>query len=383
MFVLLALAIASCEKPSLESPTDVELVPEAGYIRFSTGVATKAPMIENMRGKNFGVLGYFYGYSTKWDNARPLAEPELFYNQKVDCSAEGVCTYDINSSLAGNQLKPWDLSLKYSFFAYYPMAADDNGISISAANAVNMPTVTYHLPLKSQSEGEVNPGEIQDLMTAYAVDKTAGDGKVGFTFQHRLFCIEVYSQNFNTTKMVKVKDENGEEAEQEIDADEIISNLTLTINNLAYESITVPMMKGDSKSAPTMVANSHGPVTFRLLESNDKVTVPSQDEEGSGAVSLSGDKYIMLIPQDASGTKLTGTLSFDTTDANGNTLSYKLSESENETDNLKRALKFETDLNFEEGKKYNMTLSFTGKTVVIATAKAGSWEASSVNHEFE
>ena len=65
MFVLLALAIASCEKPSLESPTDVELVPEAGYIRFSTGVATKAPMIENMRGRNFGVLGYFYGYSTK------------------------------------------------------------------------------------------------------------------------------------------------------------------------------------------------------------------------------------------------------------------------------------------------------------------------------
>lgn len=383
MFVLLALAIASCEKPSLESPTDVELVPEAGYIRFSTGVATKAPMIENMRGKNFGVLGYFYGYSTKWDNARPLAEPKLFYNQKVDCSAEGVCTYDINSSLAGNQLKPWDLSLKYSFFAYYPMAADDNGIYISAANAVNMPTVTYHLPLKSQREGEVNPGEIQDLMTAYAVDKTAGDGKVGFTFQHRLFCIEVFSQNFNTTKMVKVKDENGEETEQEIDADEIISNLTLTINNLAYESITVPMMKGDSKSAPTMVANSHGSVTFRLLESNDKVTVPSQDEEGSGAVSLSGDKYIMLIPQDASRTKLTGTLSFDTTDANGNTLSYKLSESENETDNLKRALKFETDLNFEEGKKYNMTLSFTGKTVVIATAKAGSWEASSVNHEFE
>lgn len=382
MFMLFALAVVSCEKPSLDSPADVELVPEAGYIRFSTGVATKAPMIENLRGKSFGVFGYSYGYSTKWDNARPLAMPELFYNHTVDCSDEGVCTYDINSSVEGNQLKPWDLSRKYSFFAYYPMATNVNGISISAANAVNMPTVTYDLPLKSHSEGEIDPDSILDLMTAYAVDKTAGDGKVGFTFQHRLFCIEVFSQNFNTTKMVKVKDNNGEEMEQEIDADEIISNLTLTINNLAYESITVPMMKGDSKSAPTMVANSHGPVTFRLLESNDKVTVPSQDE-GVGAVSLSRDKYIMLIPQDASGTKLTGTLSFDTTDANGNTLSYKLSESENETDNLKRALKFETDLNFEEGKKYNMTLSFTGKTVVIATAKAGSWEASSVNHEFE
>ena len=245
MFVLLALAIASCEKPSLDSPTDVELVPEAGYIRFSTGVATKAPMIENLRGKSFGVFGYTYGYSTKWDNAKALARPQLFYNQVVACSGEGVCTYDINSSVEGNQLKPWDLSQKYTFFAYYPMVAQGNGISTSGAGAVGMPTVTYTLPLKSQGEGEVNPDTLQDLMTAYAVDKTAGDGKVGFTFQHRLFCIEVLSQNFNTTKMVKDKNENGEDIEVEIDADEKISDLTLTIDNLAYQSLTVPMMKGD------------------------------------------------------------------------------------------------------------------------------------------
>jgi hypothetical protein len=93
----------------------------------------------------------------------------------------------------------------------------------------------------------------------------------------------------------------------------------------------------------------------------------------------------MLIPQDASGTnaKLKGTLSFVTTDANGNTLSYSLSESEVETANLKHAPKFESDLNFEEGKKYTIVLSFTGKTVVIAIAEAGSWESHTVTYEFE
>lgn len=366
MFVLLALAIASCEKPSLDSSTDVELVPEAGYIRFSTGVATKAPMIENLRGKSFGVFGYTYGYSTKWENAKALARPQLFYNQEVACSGEGVCTYDINSSVEGNQLKPWDLSQKYSFFAYYPMAAQGNGISTSGVNAVGMPTVTYALPLVTNTAGEVNPDALQDLMTGYAVDKTAGDGKVGFIFQHRLFCIEVLSQNFNTTKMVKVKNENGQETEVEIDADETISDLTLTIDNLAYESITVPMMKGDS--APSTVLNSKGPVIFRLLSSDESVKVPSQDE-GGGAVSLSGDKYIMLIPQDARQTELTGELSYKVTDSRGTT--------------TLETCEFKSDLNFEEGKKYNMVLSFTGKTVIIATAKAGSWETHPVNHEFE
>ena len=60
IFMLLAAALVSCEKPSFESSTDIEIIPEAGYIRFSTGVATKAPIIQNLREKSFGVLGYNY-----------------------------------------------------------------------------------------------------------------------------------------------------------------------------------------------------------------------------------------------------------------------------------------------------------------------------------
>lgn len=368
MLMLLAAAFVSCEKPSLESSTDIELIPEAGYIRFSTGVATKAPIIQNLRGQNFGVLGYNYGYSTKWSVARPLATPDLFYNLPVNCAAEnGVCTYDINASEDGNQLKPWDLTKKYSFFAYYPMANNLNGVSISAQTAVNMPAVTYALPLKSQSEGEVDPDALIDLMTAYAIDKTAGDGTVGFTFQHRLFCIEVLAQNFNTTNTIT----NADGTTTDIDADETISNLKLTIDNLAYKGVTVPMMKGDS--APVKVASDKGAVDFRLLSESESVKIPSHDES-EGAVSLSGvggDKVMMLVPQDASGNnqELTGRLSFDLTNSVGT------------KETVTR--EFTSDINFQEGKKYTIVVSFTGKTIVIALAESGAWEPYSVNYEFE
>lgn len=362
MLMLLAAASVSCEKQSYEPSNDIELIPEAGYIRFSTGVATKAPIIQNLRGKTFGVLGYNYGYSTRWDVARPLAKPEVFYNLEVACDAgNGVCTYD-SAPEDGIQLKPWDLTRKYSFFAYYPKV---DGISVSGQDAVNMPTVTYNLPLVGNADGdEVNPDALHDLMTAYAIDKTAGDGTVGFTFQHRLFCIEVLAQNFNETNTV----EDSEGNNVEIDADETISNLKLTIDNLAYKGITVPMMKGDSN--PVTVANDLGAVDFRLLFGNESVEVPSHDEN-AGAVSLSGDNIVMLVPQNASGTgaELKGRLTFYLTNSQGTTESV--------------TREFTSDLNFQEGKKYTIVVSFTGKTIVIAIAESGAWEPYSVNYEFE
>lgn len=378
MFVLLAFAVASCEKPSPEPTTDIELIPEAGYIRFSTGVATKSPLIENLRGKNFGVFGYQYGYSTKWEVARPTARPEVFHNLTVSCAeTNGNCSYDLDPSQPENQLKPWELSQKYSFFAYYPMVADGNGISVSRSNDVNMPTVTYNLPLKSGKENEededydeVDPDEIQDLMTAYAIDKTAYDGFVGFTFQHRLFCVEVLAQNFNKDMIETI---DGQQIT--LEADEVISDVSLTIENLAYQSITVPMVKDDS--APVKVANSYGPVTFRIMGPDKSITIPSQEGGNATPISLSrvkeseesenyDENFVMLVPQDATVTPMTGYLTFR---LNGS------------TELITRT--FTTDLNFQEGKKYTVVLSFTGKTVLIAIAEAGSWEPNSVPYEFE
>lgn len=353
--LLFAVAMASCEKVEMK-PADIELIPEAGYIRFSTGVATKAPIIEDMKGRNFGVLGYEYGLNTSWQVARALATPQTFYNQIVSCAANGVCSYD--------PIKKWGLAKKYSFFAYYPLTGESDGkITVSESTAVNMPKVTYNLPLVSSASGSVNPDELLDLMTAYSIDQTAGAGQVGFTFQHRLFCVEVLAQNFNTENVVTDAEGN----EIEIDADEYISDLRLTIDNLKYKGITVPMHKGDSN--PVMTANDLGSVQFSLLSAAEEIKVPSRDEN-VGEVSLCGpdaDRLLMLVPQ--SGEKMTGKAEFILKNSQGVTQQV--------------SLPFEANMNFIEGTKYQLTISFTGASIVIAMAEAGGWVSKPVNYDFE
>lgn len=342
---IISLLICSCEKSGI-AVQDVELLPEYGYIRFSTDVATKAPMIENLRNNNFGVMGYVY--DSDWATARALEEPDLFYQELVSCDENGVCSYE--------GLEPWNVDKVYSFFGYYPY--NGNGIVTSGKNDKNMPVVTYTLPLSTGSE--VNPASMHDLMTAYSIDQTArGTGSVAFTFQHRLFCIEVISQNFN-------EDVAASGNSQGKDSDVKISDLKLKIDNIAWSSVTVPMQKGDSE--PVKTEFTGGAVTFDL-SGGGTVTVPSFDDSPN-SVRVSGDEYVMLVPQDnsADGKELTGTVSFTLEDSDG-------SES--------KEIGFSSDLNFQEGKKYSVIINFTGETIVIIVAESGSWEPHSVNYDFE
>ena len=337
LLALLAVVSVSCEKTGIDSSTEVELAPQGGYIRFSTKVSTKAPLLTNLRGTNFGVLGYKYTYSTNWETARATAAPSIFYDQTVRCDSDGVCTYDINTIDAGDQLKSWELTSKYAFFAYYPQKNGTNGITISREEVTNTPTVNYVLPL---SDNPVLPENLCDLMTAYSVDETAGGGTVGLTFQHRLFCIDVLVQNFN-------------------DKDESISNLTLTINNLKYQSVTLPM-KNDPETTVVYgeLPNNQKIKVFRLIDNDDDPVTVSGN---SGQISLSEgdlvDRKIMLIPQNEG---IKGTVTF-----------------------AEKNYDFSFPNEMKEGRKYNLVINFTGSTIVIATAEAGAWESVEVKHEFE
>ena len=383
ILVLLAGMHVSCEKQPINPSEEIELIPEAGYINFSTGVVTKAPIIEDMKDKSFGVFGYEYGFSTDWGTARALAEPNLCYNLRVDCADNGLCSYDASSfTKYGTKLMPWELSKKYSFFAYYPMTdAENDPISLSKATDKNMPKVTYSLPI-SNSE-EVDPDNLLDLMTAYSTDMTAGRGMVGFKFQHRLYCIEVLSQNFNTEHQIV----NSDNSVTSYDADEYISNLTVTIDNLKYQSITVPMQKGDALTDTTATLNRNGAVRFRLLTEDQEIKVASLDEN-AGAVSLSGpsgDKLLMLIPQDAKETAMTGHISLTLKDENEKITYYDLPNNDDtvETETHKKVIPFKTNFNLMEGKKYTITINFTGETIVVAWGVAGDWVGHSVKYEFE
>lgn len=359
IILLFAVAFASCEKAGFISE-EIELFPHAGYIRFSTGVKTKAPIIDNMKSRNFGVLGYEYGMNTNWQTASPLATPETFYNQEIVCSDQGVCSYDAYPTDADKSLKPWELSKKYSFFAYFPycdknkseeeQTVADKLLTVSASNQVNTPRVTYSLPFGTgylDSDGMVNPDNLLDLMTASSIDQTAGAGMVSFTFQHRLFCVEVVGQNFN-------------------DVDETISNLSVSLNNLSYKGISVPMHSNDTNLEYT--PNDLGAISFRLLNASESILLPSYGKT-SGAISLAGpnkDRMLMLVPQNASKVALEGSVTFNLSGDEG-----------------PQSKSFSANLNFREGRKYTLSINITGESIVVVASEAEAWEQIPVGYEFE
>ena len=84
------LLFASCENAQL--PDDLPI--SYGYMQFSTAVSTRAQLATDMKEKEYGVLAYKFSPTSNWDGAKSLTTPNLFYNEKVTCGANGVCTYD-------------------------------------------------------------------------------------------------------------------------------------------------------------------------------------------------------------------------------------------------------------------------------------------------
>ena len=343
-YLSLILALVSCEKGTVLHPQ--EPGEWGGYITFSTGIETKTPINENMRGKNFGVLAY--SYTSNWATARPVSTPDLFYNQLVACDNNGICTYD-SSNASGVQLKEWDLSKIYSFFAYYPTAHSQ--VSISASDKTDMPTVTYTFPFASTITVPGNTNLV-DLLTASSTDQTGrGSGKVAFNFEHRLFCFEILANNYNDDKPIDIE------------------NLKLTLSGLKHNSITVPMMASDSRTE--VIKTSSGvpsSVTFNISDETTKATIPSFKNGGtsfdlSKNCSTTKDGYLMLIPQDG---EITGEFTWDNMPTGDGVVTS-----------------FRTNLDFQEGKKYSIIINFAGDAITIAIIEAGNWSVNDVETEFE
>lgn len=319
----LALVSTSCEKVIHEQEENL-LPPEgSGYIKFTTNVESRAPIITDMKGKSFGVIGFTYPEYQTWSSARILATPNLCHNLQVNCNEDAVCSY------TGSMF--WDLVSHHTFFAYYPI--NMNGVEISGANQMDTPFVNYTLPLTA--DGTVNPDNLMDIMTASSIDQTVRNGNVKLQFHHRLCCIDVVARNYN------------EDAQT-------ISDLLVTINGIQYTNVKIPMHKGDTKFSPDPSGTAPGSIKFAIL--SDGVSVTKNEVK-----SISSDKNIMLVPQTES---LSGMVTFK-----------KNGESVTES--------FSSDFTFEEGKKYSIIISFTGDDVVVLMVQAGLWDDEEVTYEFE
>lgn len=404
-----ALMFASCEQESQPTYPNGELPIFNGYMQFSTEVSTRSDLATNMRGRNFGVLGYSYSYTTNWGTAMSLATPDIFYDLKVSCNANGVCTYDNDGNAAnGNQLTPWDATKWYTFFAYSPWRGE--GIKLSDSNATSTPYLTYEYAWLNDGDAisVFNNDKMFDLMTAEATD-VDGSSNVTFNFKHRLFAIEVLANNYNESEFVMEQkvDENGnfvfdkdgkpvmvvkrDENNKPIlvkDADgnavkdesKVIKGMTLTIKGLTHTSMTIPLSMRSEEMKNIKYYPSGEDAVYPLRDKevmfymqNTSVTVPAfndpqSDGRGEGVAtsisklgSVKGDGYLMFIPQNES---LDFTVNW--TDA---------------PNNFEKTIS--TNMNFEAGKLYQIIINFVGDGITIALIEAGAWDYKSVTHTFE
>lgn len=400
-----ALLFASCEQESQPIYPNGDLPIFNGYMQFSTEVSTRSDLATNMRGRDFGVLGYSYSYTTNWGTAMSLATPDTFYNQQVLCGADGICRYDINSEEVGNQLKPWDATKWYTFFAYSPY--NGAGITLSDSTATSIPYLTYEYAwldnraLQGATIDLHNEPRMFDLVSAQAIDLD-GSNNVTFNFKHRFFAIEVLANNYNETeyeyeyvtdeygefllddkgnKIFKLDDkgnkifkldENGNKIVIK-NATQEISDLVLRITGLTNNKMTFPLQgSGDVEFSSTQDF-SDKTLAFKISDYPIKIPAfnePTADGRGEGvATSISklssdnGTGYVMLIPE-------TAKLDFAVNWTQASNFS-----------NLQNT--FDSDMDFEAGKLYQIIINFVGSGITIALIEAGAWDYQSVTHTFE
>ena len=388
-----AILLCSCEKHEQESTHSGNWPVSYGYMQFSTNVSTKANIATNMKGKQFGVIGYKYSKTSNWETSKSVTAPMTgFYNQMVNCGNDGVCTYDKDNNTSGNQLQEWEDNL-YSFFAYHPH--NGSGISLSSSNATNTPTLTYTYGWLSTS-GNISVYDsgtpIYDLMTAEAVDVSgSGEGKVNLNFKHRLFAFEILANNYNENEYEKNPDgsfilDNEGNKIITVNARQKITNLTLTLSGLVNTSMTIPLSMQDGENEPVYNTGTVGSRTFKI--SDETLTIPAYNEtftdEIDGIVETRGEGvatsisklgstnkgYVMLIPQAETNNGITGVLNWTELDdfkKGGNTVNNE----------------FTSTIEFKPGKLYQIYINFVGSGITIALIEAGNWDNHDVTHTFE
>lgn len=339
-YLAISLAIlTSCQKLALSPETDGTFS-DAGLISFSTRIKTKAPIITSLNGKDFGVYGYKFSPLTNWNTVKLESTPNVFSQLKVSSDQNGACSYSVNTQTAINGREQWILDQRYAFFAYYPYSA--SSISLSSNTTRSTPYISYTLPI---SGGSADPDNLIDIMTAEVVDYRANQGTVvKFEFDHRLFCIELYAQNFNT-ESVKITD------------------LSMNISGIHYNKAQIFMDKYvETIPSSTLTTGTH---SARFPIFTNSMTLESED----GLTSISGTKNIVLIPQDSSKSGATGL-----------TIEVKFKK-DNSNDYITRSSTYY--VNFQEGLKYSLTVNFIGDDVVLVNAAPKAWDSKDVTHTFE
>lgn len=178
-------------------------------------------------GDQVGILGYCKAEnmdvdisSSPWDTKKPFCSPDVFYNQMLEYTSNGLWNYEWNETGNIGGLHPWideRTDYTYAFFAYYPYVAitdrnnqgiipynnstADNGmgiIKLSSKTSTGDPTITYTLPHNgSLISSKLQWDRVPDLMLAYKTNHVKPDGTVRLDFRHLFCAFEFKVNNYN------------------------------------------------------------------------------------------------------------------------------------------------------------------------------------------
>ena len=241
------------------------------YIFFSQNIATKASLIgskEDLKDKQFAVVGFKYDNAYDWDTVGANATPDVFAAnpQAVTCDANGYGSY--------SPLQGWSNTKEYTFFAFYPMPND----YVSLVNldgteyTSGMPAIKYTLDTSTSDNLKAS---MLDVMTAThhedkywrsASDNNIANGEVTMAFSHRLSSLSVNLRNSSAGAIQ-------------------IQGIFLDITGTQYQQIIMPL----DGSAATAPAN---PFDIDLYS----LSVGDATSLAAGSTTELSDKLI-LIPQ--------------------------------------------------------------------------------------
>lgn len=342
----------------------------------------------------------------------------------------------------------------FAYYPYDPGDSSvAKGITLSNAGKTDTPTLRYEYSWKGQTSLPIyyasSNQEMFDLMTAEAIDED-GSSNVDLNFKHRLFAVEVLANNYNETlyeyeydltkpvwvyevdkdgnyvldandKPIIATDANGDPIQDrdangdllfEVKLDEngkkvykldndgnkilikdenqIINNLVVKVNGLAYHAMTIPLsMQPDEaniiyEGTPDAVNNGLltplAPIDFQIQ--NKQVNVPAFNEGGNGIPtsvskngSDNGNGYLMFIPQ--------GPHTDIEDQYTDHDYSLTFTVSWTGKDNSSHEDTVESSMDFVAGKLYQIIINYVGDGITIALIEAGAWDYKDIYHTFE
>lgn len=399
IIALATLSLASCAKDEV-----VESVPQAEAIEFGTylghDVQSRGVELTNTNFDNFGVFAFYTGNgeTNKWANVKSTAKPNFMYNQSVTKNTSGTPAW----SYSPKKYWPTTKGDQITFFAYAPMASNDNGISVTKNTATGTPVVTYSIVSQKLNKlGDfVADALIDQTRRSY---KTATDTnidsesrKVEFTLLHELtrvdFTASLDRNAWSDTNDSADKTKVNIKAITFIPSDEFATEATYTFAQ-TNDTSTTEVVRGSwnnwTNTAGALTINNLlninenvklGAVTGKEYKKSGILISKKAGDNNADAVSLFKDThYLYLIPRGENGISKDGKVKIKveydivTVDVNLEN-GYSYSSATKVIELPQKTLK--------QGVAYNFHLTF-GLNEVELSATVADWDTDNINQNVD